>query len=74
MCRYATHIDGLLFSHSHNRTKYKMATTFGLTYENWSWRKMKAGDVTTWERTHAWCSAVGKVTFCNDFINPELVL
>ena len=31
--RYATHIASLLIAHSCNRTKYKMATTFGLSYE-----------------------------------------
>ena len=31
---YSVHIASLLIAPSHTRTKYKMATTFGLTYED----------------------------------------
>ena len=46
----------------HTHAKYKMATIFGLTYENnqpiyESWRYKNL------ERTHDWCLAVGKVAF-----------
>ena len=42
---------------SRTRTKYKMATKFGLIDENSNRRRHKL------KRTHDWCSEVGKVDF-----------
>ena len=62
MCSYYTiHIASLLIAPSTTRTKYKMATIFGLTYEDSSFYERSRHQ--NLERTHDWCSAVGKVAF-----------
>ena len=50
---HTANIASLLIAPSHTRIKYKMVTIFCQTYE----------DYENLERTHGWCSAVGKVAF-----------
>ena len=57
-----THIASLLIAPSHTRTKYKMATILGPTYEEQS-SNFESLRHENFERTHDWCSAVGKVAF-----------
>ena len=38
---YTTHIASLLIAPTHTRTKYKMATIFGLTYEDSSYESSR---------------------------------
>ena len=48
----------------HTRTKYKMATIFGLTYGTKISRQIdECLRHENLERTHNWCSAVGMVAF-----------
>ena len=65
--------DSFLMAHLRTCTKYKMATKFGITYENWSWRKMKVGDVTSWKKLTIGVQQVVRLLFDNHFINPGLV-
>ena len=49
---YTTHIASLLIASSHTRTKYKMVTIFGLTYQVGTVTKyeiMQVGGITTWK-------------------------
>ena len=56
------HIASLFIVHSHTRTKYKMATIFGLTYKI-NRPIYESSRHENLERTDDWCSAVAKVAF-----------
>ena len=60
---YITHIASLLIAPSHTRTKYKVATIFGLTYTKIDRSIYESLRHQNLEETHDWCTAVGKVAF-----------
>ena len=56
------YIASLLIARLHTRTKYKMATIFASLRGN-NRRIFESPRDENLERTHDWCSAVGKVAF-----------
>ena len=63
----------LLSSLSRTLTKYKMATTFGLTYEKILHVLMAVRGVTTWKELMIGIRQLVRLLFDNDFITPELL-
>ena len=74
MCYYTTHIASLLIAPSHTRTKYKMATTFGLTCEDSLISLLKLEASKTWKELTIGVQQLVRLLFKNNFIKPGLVL
>ena len=71
-CYHITQTASLFVAPSHTRTKYKVATIFGL--RRFINQFMKVGGIKTWKELTTGVQQLVRLLFNNNFINPRLVI